>query len=79
MTARTKLLRSVIVAFFWVMITAGVGHAHGGMAGPDEIGPPMGISVTIGLASYWIITLWPARRREDERKPASKSVRRVAK
>lgn len=78
MSSTTKMLRSGIVAVVWLMIASGVGYAHGGMAGPDVIGPPMGISVAIGLASYWIITLWPARRRDDERKPANKSARRAA-
>src|SRR5208283_2848205 len=61
------LVRGVIVALLWLVIGAGVAHAHGGMAGPDEMGPPVGISVGIGLACYYLITLWPARSREDDR------------
>ena len=79
MVSKSGLVRGAIVALLWSMIGAGVAHAHGGMAGPDEMGPPVGISVAIGLACYYLITLWPARSREDDRRSSSKMVRRTAK
>ena len=76
--ATKRLLRSLIVALEVIMLSAGVAHAHGGMAGPDELGPPVGISVAIGLACYYLITLWPARTRENSRDSATKAARRPA-
>ncbi|MGH7840721.1 MAG: hypothetical protein ACREQD_12095 [Candidatus Binataceae bacterium] len=74
---RKHLLRGLIAATVWMPIAAGVAHAHGGMAGPDEMGPPMGTSIAIGLACYYLITLWPARRHDDsERKSSARSARR---
>jgi hypothetical protein len=68
MSLLKHLRRNLLVALCWLLIGLSTAHAHGGMAGPDELGPPLGLSVTIGLASYWIITLWPARRRDADRK-----------
>ena len=79
MISMSGLVRGVIVALLWLMIGAGVAHAHGGMAGPDEMGPPVGISVGLGLACYYLITLWPARRSEDERRSSGKMTRPTAK
>jgi hypothetical protein len=68
MSLRKRLRRNLLVALCWLLIGIGTAHAHGGMAGPDELGPPLGLSVTIGLACYWGITLWPTRRRDSDRK-----------
>ena len=78
MLTNNRLMRSLIATTVWLPIAAGVAHAHGGMAGPDEMGPPMGTSIAIGLACYYLITLWPSRRSNDsERKPIAKSARRA--
>jgi hypothetical protein len=79
MVSKSDLVRGAIVALLWIVIGAGVAQAHGGMAGPDELGPPVGISVAIGLACYYLITLWPARSREEDRGSSGKMVRRTAK
>jgi hypothetical protein len=79
MVFKRGLLRGIITALVWTVITVGVASAHGGMAGPDELGPPVGISVAIGLACYYLITLWPQRSRGDDRQPAGKMARRAAK
>lgn len=71
-------LRAIVIAIGWVLIAAGAAHAHGGMAGPDELGPPVGISVAIGLACYFGITLWPSPRREDGRKREGRTTRSMA-
>jgi hypothetical protein len=73
---RSLTLRSLLMACAWVLLSLGVAHAHGGMAGPDELGPPVGLSVAIGLACYFGITLWPSHRRDlDSRKPAGRPAR----
>jgi hypothetical protein len=77
MIMKNRLLRGIVAAAAWSLIGAGVAHAHGGMAGPDELGPPMGTSIAIGLACYYLITLWPARRTDDERGSSNKSERRT--
>ena len=79
MVSKSGLIRGVSVGLLWTVIGARVAHAHGGMAGPDELGPPVGISVAIGLACYYLITLWPARPREDDRRSSGKMDRRTAK
>ena len=46
--------------------------AHGGMAGPDELGPPVFTSAVLGIGGYWLVMLWPSRRRptvNKKRKP----------
>lgn len=79
MVAKSGLIRGAIAALLWTVIGAGVAHAHGGMAGPDELGPPVGISVGIGLACYYLITLWPARSRAGHNRSSGKTDRRTAK
>ena len=79
MISMRGLMRGSILALLWLAIGAGVAHAHGGMAGPDEMGPPVGISVGLGLACYYLITLWPARPRADERRSSGKMARHTAK
>jgi hypothetical protein len=78
MVSKSGLIRGIIVALVWTVIGAGVAHAHGGMAGPDELGPPLGISVGLGLACYYLITLWPARSRGDDRRSSGKTDRHTA-
>ena len=46
----------------WIALSATTAHAHGGIAGPDELGPPVIISTIIGIACYWIVVLWPRRQ-----------------
>jgi hypothetical protein len=76
---KRAFIRGAITALVWIVIGAGIAHAHGGMAGPDELGPPLGISVGIGLACYWLIVLWPSRPDEESRRSSSKMTGRTAK
>jgi hypothetical protein len=46
----------------WIALSATTAHAHGGIAGPDELGPPVIISTVIGIACYWAMVLWPRRQ-----------------
>lgn len=41
-------------------------HAHGGMASPEELGPPVATSTILGIASYWMVILWPSRKPKEE-------------
>jgi hypothetical protein len=79
MIAKNGLVRGIIVALVWTVIGSGIAHAHGGMAGPDELGPPVGISVAIGLACYYLITWWPSRKREESRRSSGRMTSRMAK
>jgi hypothetical protein len=54
-----------VVALLWLGLAATAAHAHGGIAGPDELGPPVITSTLLGIACYWIVVLWPSRRRRD--------------
>jgi hypothetical protein len=37
-------------------------HAHGGLAAPSELGPPLLTSGAIGVVCYWLVMLWPSRK-----------------
>jgi len=52
-----------------MLASASAAHAHGGMAGPSEIGPPLLTSGALGFACYWLVMLWPSaknRRTPDD-------------
>jgi hypothetical protein len=51
----------VLAIALWIALSATTAHAHGGIAGPDELGPPVIISTLLGVACYWIVVLWPRR------------------
>jgi len=78
MTMASRLGRSGIIAAVWVMLAASAAHAHGGLAGPDELGPPVIISTLLGIGCYWLMVLWPSRRRSVVNKKR-KTIRSVTK
>jgi hypothetical protein len=49
-----------------LLATASLAHAHGGMAAPNEVGPPILTAVALGLVCYWLVVLWPSSRSKDE-------------
>jgi len=57
-----KCFRRVLVAALWLMLWYSSASAHGGMAGPDELGPPVIISTILGIGGYWTVMLWPSRK-----------------
>jgi hypothetical protein len=69
-------LRTVLVSASWIAILASRAHAHGGIAGPDELGPPVIISTALGIGGYWTVMLWPSGRERNRRK--TNKVRRLA-
>jgi hypothetical protein len=52
-------------ALLFLNATASLAYAHGGMAGPDELGPPLLTSAALGFVCYWIVILWPKAQRKD--------------
>ena len=66
--SRTKTGRSIAGAIAigtWLAASATAVHAHGGMVGPEELGPPLTISAALAFASYWLVLLWPAKKSDD--------------
>jgi hypothetical protein len=67
-----------------LLVTASTASAHGGMAGPDELGPPLFTSAALAFVCYWAVILWPSSRRKNSndapdgrRRPAGEDQRRV--
>lgn len=66
------ILRTVAVTLLWSGLFAARAYAHGGIAGPDELGPPVITSAVLGVGGYWLMLMWPSRRRpmvNKKRKP----------
>ncbi|MGA2410359.1 MAG: hypothetical protein ABSG46_08245 [Candidatus Binataceae bacterium] len=61
----TRSIQLFLVAAIWLTLAAATVYAHGGIAGPDELGPPVITSTLLGIACYWIVMLWPSRRRRN--------------
>ena len=47
-----------------LMVAPALAHAHGGMAGPEELGPPIVTSGLLGFVCYWLVMLWPAAKKK---------------
>jgi hypothetical protein len=69
---RSFIGRITVATLIWWMGTAAIAHAHGGMAGPDELGPPLFTSVALGFVCYWLVILWPSSRRKDDAPTATR-------
>jgi hypothetical protein len=76
MSLINRLVRRASVAALWLAIAAMSAYAHGGMAGPDELGPPVITSAVLGIACYWAVMLWPSRKNRNINK-SGKAVRRL--
>ncbi|MGZ6210825.1 MAG: hypothetical protein ACXWNE_01120 [Candidatus Binataceae bacterium] len=67
------IFRAVLVALLWIGLFAARAYAHGGIAGPDDLGPPVITSAVLGVGGYWLMLMWPSRRRpavnDKKRKP----------
>ncbi len=81
---RGRIARSAIAIILGIGATASAAYAHGGMAGPDELGPPLFTSAALAFVCYWVVILWPSSKREGSddvppgRKKASNADRRTA-
>ena len=47
-----------------LMVAPSLAYAHGGMAGPEELGPPIFTSGLLGFVCYWLVMLWPAPKKK---------------
>ena len=78
MHTASRYLRAGAIALLWSGMFAASAHAHGGIAGPDDLGPPVVTSAVLGLAGYWLMMLWPSRdqtRVNRKRRPTRKAIR----
>ena len=49
-----------------LIASASLAHAHGGMAGPEELGPPIVTSGLLGFVCYWLVILWPSSKKKSD-------------
>jgi hypothetical protein len=70
--------RAVAAAILWTAAFTATAHAHGGIAGPDELGPPFITSAVLGIAGYWLMMLWPTRTRRSKAGKKRKMARQAA-
>jgi hypothetical protein len=59
-----------------MLTSASLAFAHGGMAGPDELGQPLALSAAIAFVCYWAVVLWPSRKAKGGAQPNRKTPRR---
>jgi hypothetical protein len=62
-----RITASVCGLSIWLALSASLAHAHGGMVGPDELGPPMAISGALAIAGYCFMLYWPFNRNRNKR------------
>ena len=69
-----RIMRQTLGLGLSIVASASIAHAHGGMAGPDELGPPLFTSAALAFVCYWIVILWPASKRKasDNRPPGKR-------
>lgn len=87
-----RMIRQGLGTFLSLVATVSVVHAHGGMAGPDDLGPPLFTSAALAFVCYWVVILWPASKRkhsgdaptgsrmpvDEDRRLAGRTSKRVA-
>ena len=56
-----------------VVASVSSAYAHGGMAGPSELGPPLITSGALGLVCYWLVMLWPSSKSGRGAKPGARN------
>jgi hypothetical protein len=57
-----RSVRTGVATLALMLASASAAHAHGGMAGPSELGPPLLTSGALGFACYWLVMLWPSAK-----------------
>jgi hypothetical protein len=77
-----NLIAATCAAGAWILASASVGFAHGGMASADELGRPLGVSIALAFVCYWAVMLWPSRKADNEqlkrgRRPPQSRNRRI--
>ncbi len=58
--------RISIAVLACLMAVPSLAHAHGGMAGPEELGPPIFTSGLLGFLCYWLVMLWPSSTKKGD-------------
>ncbi|HKV53419.1 MAG TPA: hypothetical protein VJN94_02145 [Candidatus Binataceae bacterium] len=76
MLINLRNLRCWTIAAVWLAITCSTAFAHGGIAGPDELGPPVITSAVLGIVGYWTVMLWPSRKGPGNGNGGKKATRR---
>ncbi len=59
-----RFFSAAAAAILWIGAASSAAHAHGGMAGPDDLGPPLFTSIALAFVCYWAVVLWPSSKRE---------------
>ena len=63
-TVLRRVWRLSLAGLACLMVAPALAHAHGGMAGPEELGPPIATSGLLGFVCYWLVMLWPAAKKK---------------
>ena len=63
-TMGQRLVQIGFAVCLWLMAAPSQVYAHGMMAGED-LSRPMAVSGTLAFVSYWVVLLWPRRRKID--------------
>ncbi|MDO8433302.1 MAG: hypothetical protein Q7S58_12920 [Candidatus Binatus sp.] len=58
-------MRPALAAIASMLASPALAHAHGGLGGPSEVGPPIMTSIALAFVCYWVVILWPASKRGD--------------
>jgi len=58
-----RVWRISIAVLACLIAVPSLAHAHGGMAGPEELGPPIFTSGLLGFVCYWLVMLWPSSKK----------------
>jgi hypothetical protein len=74
-----RIVGTALTTSVWIAAYAPLAHAHGGMVGPDELGPPLTIAFLLAFAGYWLMILWPAAKSREENKSAESDALRIRK
>ena len=74
----SRALRFGLSAVLFLLAAASTAHAHGGMAGPDELGPPLVTSAALAFVCYWAVILWPSSKAKRTGNPPAARENRPA-
>jgi hypothetical protein len=61
-----QVWRSSLAVLACLMAAPALAQAHGGIAGPAELGPPIFTSGLLGFLCYWVVMLWPSAKKKGD-------------
>ena len=64
--APRRVWRVSLAVLVCLIASPSLAHAHGGMAGPAELGPPIFTSGLLGFVCYWLVILWPSSKKKSD-------------